>query len=391
MGVANEWLGTLALAGVPAFVCRLDQDMAGIEARTPKFVAIRDSLNLDEDVLLESLTSAWPDGRRRDPAVVDGVGDSAWQCVLVTVDENLSRCVAILRMPSRLQRYNETFFSIVEKLPDIVSRYDRNFRHLYVNPAIEAVTPLLPAQDYIGKDHHELGMPPHLTELWQSAYRRAFENGDTIEQEFTFLGPEGTRHFLFRTVPEYGPDGEVRTVLNTARDITELKSLQHQLELLAHTDSLTSLLNRRGFVNRVEAELRRLRDGNATLSLLMVDVNDFKSVNDTYGHLAGDDVLTAIGNVIRTQIRPQDFAGRLGGDEFCIALVDMGSAPALEVADGIRRGIGRLGPPDGCPRAVSVSIGLTTSDERESTVSELLSRCDRSMYQEKLRKPPNQR
>ncbi|MEZ0358216.1 GGDEF domain-containing protein [Mycobacterium sp. SA01] len=386
MEVANEWLGILALAGVPAFVCRLDQGSAEVQSRTPKFVAIRDALNLDENVVLDRLAAACSAAAGPDPIIVDGESDPAWQCVVTSVNGNPNLCLAILRVTSRLQRYNETFFSIVEKLPDIVSRYDRNFRHLYVNPAIESVTPLIGVQDYIGKDHHELGMPPHLIELWQSAYRRAFEAGETVEQEFTFLGPHGTRHFLFRTVPEYGPDGKIHTVLNTARDITELKSLQQQLEVLGQTDPLTSLLNRRGFINRLEAELRRARDGGAVLSLLMLDINNFKSVNDTFGHPAGDDVLTAIGDIIQTAVQPDDFPARLGGDEFCIGLVDTSSTQARAAAERIRMRISELGALDGCPCRITVSIGLVTSDEPSDTASDLLSRCDRSMYQEKLRR-----
>jgi diguanylate cyclase (GGDEF)-like protein/PAS domain S-box-containing protein len=290
--------------------------------------------------------------------------------------------VGIVRHTTTDQRYSDAFFTTVETLPDIVARLDRNHRHLYINPTIERVTGY-PAQAFIGKSKRELGLPEQLVRVWEPLVDKVFDTAQPAEQEDELPTLNGPRHFLTRVVPEFGPDGELHTVLSTSHDITELKSLQWQLELLARTDALTSLLNRRGLLERVEAELPRVRRGEGRLSLLLLDVDDFKSINDTFGHLAGDNVLIAIGEVLQQEIGNNDFAARLGGDELCVGLIDAEEAEAEAAVARIRLRINNLGTDERCPHGVSVSIGLTTVNEQDRNVSDLLTRADQQMYREK--------
>lgn len=123
------------------------------------------------------------------------------------------------------------------------------------------------------------------------------------------------------------------------------------------------------------------------MSLLLLDVNDFKSINDRFGHIAGDNVLMAIGDALRHEAGPDDVVARLGGDEFCVALVDADAANASAAADRIRQRINGLGAGDRCPCEIGVSIGLITAGEHDHTVSDLMTRVDLQMYREKPRKP----
>ncbi|MBI3689758.1 MAG: diguanylate cyclase [Mycolicibacterium aromaticivorans] len=221
--------------------------------------------------------------------------------------------------------------------------------------------------------------------MWEPLVDKVFDTGEPAEQEDVLPTVHGPRHFLTRVVPEFRPDGALHTVLSTSHDITGLKELQWQLELLARTDPLTSLMNRRGFMERVETELLRVGRREGRLSLLVLDVNDFKAINDSFGHAAGDSVLIAIGHVLQEETRADGFAARLGGDEFCVGLIDIDDTHAASVVDRIRSRVNALGVSDKCPCAVSLSIGLASAGEHDHSVSDLLNRVDQLMYREKSR------
>ena len=123
------------------------------------------------------------------------------------------------------------FESIVENAPDIIARIDRDFRHAYVNLAIEQATGR-PREEFIGKDHVELGMPDELVQYFQSVYRKVFETGEEGRKEFEFPTPQGVRSYSSRVVPERGPTGRVETVLSVARDVTDQKrALAEQVKM----------------------------------------------------------------------------------------------------------------------------------------------------------------
>lgn len=382
MRTGEQWLDWLAAAKVPAFLCRHDGAAVGIIARTSAFeAAVGGGAGWPgETVLLAELAAAWPAGDS--PTVFHVADGSGWQCVLQSLERG--SCIGILRLTDLRQRYNEAFFATAQALPDIVARLDRNHRHVYINPTIERVTGI-PAQAFIGKSKRELGLQPELVAQWEALVDRVLDSELPAEEEHELPTVHGPRDFLTRVVPERGADGTIRTVLTTSHDITQLKSLQRQLALLASTDPLTSLLNRRGFAEALEAEAARVRDGHAQLALLLIDVNDFKVVNDTFGHLAGDDLLVTIGEVLRQEVRGTDFVARLGGDEFCIGLVDTTSDEARDTAERIRARISGLGPEGLSPCEVSVSIGLAVYADTDRSVSDLIARVDEAMYREKSR------
>ncbi|BBX06383.1 sensor domain-containing diguanylate cyclase [Mycolicibacterium aichiense] len=387
MGSGEQWLNWLAGGNVAGFLCRRDGADVVIVDRTPMFEAMTDPGAgwPGEVALLAGLAAAWPaaDGS---PSVLHVDDAPDWTCVLQPLDREPGRCVGIVRGTSERQRYNDGFHSIVEALPDIVARLDRNHRHLYINPAIEQMTGLSP-QAFIGKSKREIGLPPELVAQWESLVDRVLDSRAPAEEVHELPTVGGSRQFLTRVVPEFRSDGELLTVLSTSHDITELTSLQRQLAVLASTDPLTSLLNRRGFSERLESELSRARlggdHGGRHVNLLMLDVNNFKAINDKHGHMAGDRVLVAIAEVLRHAAGADDFAARIGGDEFCVGLVDSDGDSVRAVAERIRRRIGDLGADDGCPCAVSVSVGLTADIEAGRSVSDLMAAADQSMYAEK--------
>jgi PAS domain S-box-containing protein len=129
---------------------------------------------------------------------------------------------------TQLRQAEEQFKTLVENLPDIVARFDSNLRHLYVSPAVERVTGR-PSQSFVGKTNRELGMSSESVELWDAALRRVFATGQSERLEFEFSAPDGTRHFDCRLVPEFGPGGDIASVLSVARDVTD-RQLSYEAE-----------------------------------------------------------------------------------------------------------------------------------------------------------------
>ncbi len=175
--------------------------------------------------------------------------------------------------------------------------------------------------------------------------------------------------------------GEPITVLGVTRDITERKKVEQQLELLARTDSLTGLANRRHFMEVAEQELSRTLRYGGELSALMLDIDHFKSVNDTYGHHTGDLVIRKLGDICRATLRDVDCVGRIGGEEFAVILPQTGATQAAEAAERLRMAVttARVPLEKGLPLRFSVSIGVATLRE-PCNLDTLLGSADSALY-----------
>lgn len=152
----------------------------------------------------------------------------------------------------------------------------------------------------------------------------------------------------------------------------------------ALTDPLTRCFNRGHILQVIEAELRRTRRTRSPLSLLMLDIDQFKTINDRLGHLAGDQVLAAIGARLREVLRHSDVRGRFGGDEFLIVLPDTPLAGALHVAESLRRDFESLQVTVGDMEVrVTTSIGATVALHDELDPAAIVGRVDRALYEAK--------
>lgn len=172
-----------------------------------------------------------------------------------------------------------------------------------------------------------------------------------------------------------------RELMRMRAEIDRLRQDNDRLSQLAYRDALTGLRNRRYFGERLSEELCRLkRNPVGALSVIVIDVNDFKRLNDTQGHSAGDAALIAVGKVLETLIRLEDVACRLGGDEFIVLLPDTTREQALTVLERIRSHMPALAGVGLSRRALALGLGSWEPNDDEIR---LLSRADEEMYADK--------
>lgn len=162
----------------------------------------------------------------------------------------------------------------------------------------------------------------------------------------------------------------------------ETAQLFAEVERLATIDPLTELINRRELFRRMHQEVARAQRTKRPLALLMLDIDHFKLVNDTYGHQVGDHVLTTVAGLCRTGLRTSDVAGRYGGEEIAILLPEIGDDGALRVAERMRTSIEALSVVvGGVAIQVTSSVGVAvTGPEKEYQIERLLSEADQSLY-----------
>jgi diguanylate cyclase (GGDEF)-like protein/PAS domain S-box-containing protein len=210
---------------------------------------------------------------------------------------------------------------------------------------------------------------------------------DSILVEHRVELPEGGHRWLLcRALAVPGAGSPATRIVGSITDVTERKELEERLRQEALYDALTGLANRSLLLDRLDQALAgSARNGRALHAVLWLDLDHFKQLNDTRGHLAGDRVLAEVAARIRATIRDGDTAARLGGDEFVVLLRDLDSREQSEVV-AARLSL-RLAEPhllDGDPAVITASIGVTLV-EAADTAEEVLRRADAAMYQAKAR------
>jgi diguanylate cyclase (GGDEF)-like protein len=164
----------------------------------------------------------------------------------------------------------------------------------------------------------------------------------------------------------------VLVMLSTLRD-----ALDHEREL-ARTDSLTGAANSRAFAERARFELKRAARYNHPFSLAYIDVDNFKVVNDRFGHGAGDDLLRAVAETLNANVRPTDTVARLGGDEFALLFIEAGYKEAQAAIRRVQKALAETARESGWP--VTFSIGMVTCEDPVESVESLVKMADTLMY-----------
>jgi diguanylate cyclase (GGDEF)-like protein len=178
--------------------------------------------------------------------------------------------------------------------------------------------------------------------------------------------------------------GQSASVLEPHIEVIRARQVElRQARYLAATDALTGLSNRRSFGEGVRRELSRSQRSGVPLAVVMIDIDDFKSINDTFGHATGDDVLKGVARCARNNTREGDLIARLGGDEFALLLPNADEAQAHAIGERVRADIASMRAHDTEPRTVGISIGISVARGSGMSVHALLAEADRNLYRDK--------
>lgn len=182
----------------------------------------------------------------------------------------------------------------------------------------------------------------------------------------------------------HGEDQEITDVIVVVLDITARKKMEQELIKQANTDFLTGVDNRLAFMHKAQEEFNRAKRYPSAFSLLLLDIDNFKSVNDVHGHLVGDRVLQEVVTAFRTVLRDTDILARIGGEEFAIILIETDRKSALQVALRIQQRVKDLIIEVGEKQIrVTVSIGISLRKEGDKDLDEIFKRADDALYKAK--------
>ena len=226
---------------------------------------------------------------------------------------------------------------------------------------------------------HLFNQEPELLEIFKSE----------TTQEFSVMIDGEERFFEISALPLGIPHDRKTRMFKSIRDITEKKKVQEKLTILATIDSLSGLYNRAEFMKLAQRELSLAKRHNKRSSLLMIDVDHFKNINDTFGHAAGDEVIRKMGNTIMTSFRKTDFAGRLGGEEFAVLLRDTSLDEAKGAAKKFLETVSRIKviyEQQEISFTVSIGVAAIYVDiNNSSSIEDILKKADDALYKAKAK------
>ncbi len=258
---------------------------------------------------------------------------------------------------------------------------------LWVNPGVERLTGYNVEECMHQRSHPMEIVHPEDRETLARAMAAAGKAPSMAELEFRVVCKDGAVRWCSAvTQPAIDTHGRNVGFRASIRDISDRKALQHQLELLASTDPLTGVVNRRRFFHTAEAELYRARRYDRPLVLALIDIDHFKRINDTYGHAVGDDTLKTLAHAVGNRLRRSDLFARFGGEEFVLLLPETQLGDGLRLCERLRQMVEtiKLQIPDRAePFGFTVSIGVADLQHDGDSLNQVLARADAALYKAK--------
>lgn len=290
-----------------------------------------------------------------------------------------------------LRLSEEKYRLLAEKMSDVMWVLDlEGERVRYVSPSILNLSGYR-VHEVQDRRIEEILTPPsyqyflEVTPVRIEAFQRGVDEGYTDEVEL--LCKDGRVIILeIKGRIIYNQLTDHLEYMGVSRDITEKKLAQERLKEMATTDELTGLYNRRHFLELAQKEFHRCQRYDENFSLLMIDIDDFKAINDTYGHAGGDSVLRSLGEKMKSFFRSSDLQGRLGGEEFAVLLINASLEEGYLRAERFRETI-KESPLSFEEKKIyyTLSIGVTPYNKRMEHLDELFKMADRGLYKAKER------
>lgn len=273
--------------------------------------------------------------------------------------------------------------TILKEVTDAIIITDSNKNILLVNPAFTKITGYS-ANEVIGKNPRILQSGKHDKEFYKAMW-------DSVSNTGHWQGELWNRKKNGEVYPEWfsisavkGEMGEVIRYTGIFTDITKRKQDEAKIQSLAHYDQLTGLANQVLFKERLSQALKQSRRKASQIAVFFLDLDGFKSINDTHGHLLGDEVLKETANRLLSCVRETDTVARVGGDEFLIVLSNTtGRREVANVAKKIIRRLSHSFKVEGHKVSVGISIGITITPSDGEEVIVLIKNADQAMYKAK--------
>jgi diguanylate cyclase (GGDEF)-like protein/PAS domain S-box-containing protein len=287
----------------------------------------------------------------------------------------------VVEIDRALRKSEARFGWLVMNSSDLIMAVDASRKIDYVSPSVKR---LLGAGDgrLLGARLADLAHPEDAGTIEGLLNRAMRSPGERVSAEWRLRQGDGT-WLPVETVATSGViDGDAPGVVLNTRDLQERKALEQKLTFQAFHDPLTRLANRSLFRERVEHALERRQSGD--IAVLFIDLDNFKTINDSLGHAAGDHVLVETAHRLRSALRAEDTAARLGGDEFGVLLEDADVTASARVAERIRSALGVPFWVVGQEVYISASIGIATREPGDTAI-ELLRNADVAMYTAKTK------
>jgi len=321
-------------------------------------------------------------------------GSRAWIEVRVKIAGNgsdLSGFSGIVRDITEQRSANEAltanealYHSIVEMSPDaiVTMRMDKSISTAN-NQAVLLFGYESPA-DFLGRDAFALILPEERRGA-EMDLKQVLILGSLQNQEYRLMRKDGTV-FWAEVSGSYIPETEEKEaeILVTVRDISKRKGMEENLRNLSVTDELTGLYNRRGFSFAAEQELKHAHRTKKGMALLFFDMDKLKSINDTFGHVEGDEALKAAVMALRSTFRESDIIGRWGGDEFIVLALDVPEGSIAILQRRFEENLARRNAAEGVRYPISLSAGIARyNPDNPSTLHEMIKMADATMYEGK--------
>ncbi|MEA1892262.1 MAG: diguanylate cyclase [Campylobacterota bacterium] len=292
----------------------------------------------------------------------------------------------IKKLQRELTEQKNFLNTILDVIPDLVWLKDLDGIYLKCNSKFE--------QFYGAKESEILGhtdfdfVDNDLATFFRNNDKLALENKSSRINEEYLTFADGSHEGLFETIktPMIGEDGKYVGVVGIARDINDRNEKEEQLEIYAHYDILTGLANRALFMDRLKELMKKRFLKERYHSILFIDLDHFKEINDSFGHAYGDKVLIETAQRIKKSVRKGDTVARLGGDEFTVLLENIHSPfEAQHIAQKILDTLRKPFDIDNHKVNVTTSIGISIAPDDTKTYDELLNCADKAMYRAKAK------
>jgi diguanylate cyclase (GGDEF)-like protein/PAS domain S-box-containing protein len=291
----------------------------------------------------------------------------------------ISERLRVAEMDLRRRHGDARFRSLIQNSSDVITILEPDLTIRYESPSVEHVLGHA-MEERVGHSPLELVHPDDASSVRLALEQVVTTAGGERRFEHRIHHADGTWHVVQAIAKNLIDVEAVGGLVVNYRDITEQKALEEQLRRQAFHDELTGLPNRALFTDRLEHAIQFLGRDTAPIAVLFVDLDDFKTVNDSLGHDAGDRLLVEAARRIEKCIRSVDTVARLGGDEFAVLMEDVGAEAPTEAASRILAALHEPIQLHRQPLTITASIGIVTAKSPKQTVIELLRNADLAMY-----------